>query len=199
MKSTYLWKNCIGLIAIILFSIGTEGCSHSSGYSSDGDVFDDFGGYDGEYCADVEYYNPNTGTQSTYRLNIYVEDDELIEIYWPSGGWLDQDHFWSTDISDGTCSFTSDQGYDYSVTIIGDACGWTDEASLGDQWEADRESLICSRCGGEKSSHDEYCYSCEEDIEDEEENTCGRCGSYEYGVFRGLCSSCLAEYDGDNW
>ena len=185
----------IVVVSIALF--GNYGCINSGGYSSDGEVYEEWGGYDGEYCAEVEYYNPNTGTQSTYTLNIYVEDDELIEIYWPNGGWLDQDHFWSTDISDGTCSFTSDNGYEYTVTIIGEACGWTDEADLGTQWEEDRESLTCPRCGGSKESYDDYCYSCESDIEDEEENTCGRCGAYEYGVYGGLCSSCQA--DDDNW
>lgn len=37
-------------------------------------------------------------------------------------GWLDERHFNAENISGGSCSFTSDKGYDYEVTIIGQ--GW---------------------------------------------------------------------------
>ena len=88
-------------------------------------------GYDGKYCADVEYYNPNTGTSSTYTLNVEVEDNTLVTIYWPSGGWLDESHFEPQDISDGNCSFTSDVGYDYEVTITGEPCTFDENEYSG--------------------------------------------------------------------
>ena len=71
------------------------------------------------YCAEIKYYNPNTGTSSTYTLEVEVENNELTEIYWPNGGWLDDSHFASTDISSGEASFSSDAGYEYDVRIIG--------------------------------------------------------------------------------
>jgi hypothetical protein len=73
---------------------------------------------DGLYCASIEYYNPNTGTQATYVLPVEVEGNELTVIYWPNGGWLDQSHFCCAELDDyGTTSFQSDEGYEYQVTI----------------------------------------------------------------------------------
>lgn len=75
---------------------------------------------DDTYCAEVEYYNPNTGTHSSYTLTVEVESNEITQINFPNGGWLDNDHFSSVELEeDGTASFTSDKGYDYEITIIG--------------------------------------------------------------------------------
>lgn len=93
---------------------------------------------DGMYCASVEYYNPNTGTSSTYTLNIEVESDNLVTIHWPNGGWLDESHFISEDISSGTCSFTSDKGYEYNVTILGKNCQFTD-SSISEDFNEEQE------------------------------------------------------------
>src|ERR1044072_2494242 len=41
---------------------------------------------DGTYCAEVEYYYSKTGTNSTYTLNVDIENGELVKIYWPNGG-----------------------------------------------------------------------------------------------------------------
>jgi hypothetical protein len=75
---------------------------------------------DDTYCAEVEYYNPNTGTRSTYTLTVEVQSNEIVEINFPNGGWLDNDHFSGADLEeDGTASFTSDRGYQYEITIVG--------------------------------------------------------------------------------
>lgn len=42
--------------------------------------------YNGTYCAEVEYYNPNTGSRNTYDLDVEVEDGYLVQINWPNGG-----------------------------------------------------------------------------------------------------------------
>jgi len=77
---------------------------------------------DGDYCAEVEYYNPNTGTRSTYTLKVELEERYMIKIYWPNGGWLDDDHFDPPVIDErGRCEFTSDRGYKYRVNIISSA------------------------------------------------------------------------------
>ena len=73
---------------------------------------------DGEYCAEIEYYNPNTGTHSTYTLPVEVENGELVKILWNNGGWLDESHFMPPDISDGTASFVSNQGYEYTIRLL---------------------------------------------------------------------------------
>ncbi len=72
---------------------------------------------DGTYCAEVEYYNPSTGTRNTYDLDVEVESGELTVIHWPNSGWLDNSHFSPEDITDGECEFTSDRGYRYTVTL----------------------------------------------------------------------------------
>lgn len=73
---------------------------------------------DGEYCADVEYYNPNTGTDNTYTLTVEVQDGLLTVIHWPNGGWLDESHFSAPEVDEnGEASFTSDKGYDYTISI----------------------------------------------------------------------------------
>lgn len=192
-------KNLLKGIHVVFITIVMVLSSCSGHYDSDEGHYEEWGSYDGDYCAEVEYYNPNTGTRSTYTLNIYVEEDELVEIYWPNGGWLDQDHFWSTDISSGYCEFVSDNGYEYSVVIIGESCGWTDESLISRQWEDDRNAITCPRCGDEKDSYDDYCYSCEREIKDEVENTCGRCGRYEYAVYGSLCSYCQDDDESDYW
>jgi hypothetical protein len=115
----------------VLLLLGTS-CSGTSKYNEDNiDSFEedfvdsDNGDYyeDGTYCAEIEYYNPNTGTSNSYTLSVEVESNELTTIYWGNGGWLDEDHFSSEELdSDGSCSFTSDKGYEYTVTIIGTDC-----------------------------------------------------------------------------
>ncbi len=72
---------------------------------------------DGEYCAEIQYYNRNTGKHSTYTLPVEVENGKLVKIRWKNGGWLDESHFTAPDISDGTASFTSDKGYKYEVEL----------------------------------------------------------------------------------
>ena len=72
---------------------------------------------DGTYDATIRVYNPNTGHNATYTLEVEVENEELIKIYWNNGGWLDESHFSPADISDGTASFTDDRGYEYSVEL----------------------------------------------------------------------------------
>ncbi len=74
---------------------------------------------DDSYCADVKYYNPNTGTHSSYRLIIEVKSNEVVSVNFPNGGWLDTDHFSGAELDeDGAAGFTSDEGYEYEIQII---------------------------------------------------------------------------------
>ena len=41
---------------------------------------------DGEYCASIDYYNPNTGTSSTYDLTVEVQDNDLWSFIGPMVG-----------------------------------------------------------------------------------------------------------------
>ena len=41
--------------------------------------------YNGVYCANVHYYNPNTGTDSEYVLTLEVENNQLLKVNFPNG------------------------------------------------------------------------------------------------------------------
>ena len=117
--------------------------SHTQSYSSRSSNNDDDNENrypDGTYCAQVEYYNPNSGSSSTYTLSVEVEDNEITMIHWSNGGWLDNSHFTPEELDeDGTASFTSDRGYQYTVTITSSTpCGRS--SSVFNQEENDEEN-----------------------------------------------------------
>lgn len=189
------------LILILLFSVFS--CKNKSrnqetkrSYYSNYDE-EKYGYSDGKYCAEIEYYYPKTGTRSTYTLEVGIEDNELTIIHWPNGGWLDDSHFYPPDISDGYAEFESDRGVEYTIKIIGEggACYISNCAPSENSFVDDEEHQICPRCGDSKYSYDEYCDSCTNELE----NTCSNCGTYEYGVYGGLCSSCQKEEEDDDW
>lgn len=155
---------------------------------------------DGTYCADIDYYNPDTGTRSTYTLNVEVESNEVTVIHWPNGGWLDDSHFSPQELdSDGSCSFTSDKGYQYDIQITGPECSYTDEFRAQNDAEDDQAAITCPKCGDEKGTYDDLCWSCQrkekKQKEDIEEHTCKSCGQYDSFMFSSdeLCSDCKRE------
>lgn len=125
MKSRYK----LGLILLIILSIVTylvyskqKDTQAEIVYTIEGQTADGF--EDGTYCADVTYDNPNTGTSSDYTLEVEVQGNQVTQINWGNGGWLDEDHFYAGELDEnGSCSFSSDKGYDYTVSLIGQNCG----------------------------------------------------------------------------
>jgi hypothetical protein len=109
---------------LFILSLGLiSSCGNSSDeeYPIEGQTEEGF--EDGTYCADVNYYNPNTSTDKTYTLEVEVSNNEVVQINWGNGGWLDEDHFSAPTLDEnGSCSFTSDRGYDYTVEITGRNC-----------------------------------------------------------------------------
>ena len=154
---------------------------------------------DGSYCADVEYYNPNTGTRNTYNLNVDVENGDLTVIHWPNGGWLDDTHFSPENISSGEISFNSDKGNRYTV-ILGDYGGncYSDAQKLRNDVNDDTEETTCPICGDEKEEYDELCYSCarKKESEEHEKTTCSRCGGSK-SSFEEYCDDCQDELDNE--
>ncbi|WP_448103619.1 hypothetical protein [Pedobacter panaciterrae] len=141
------------LLVLFTFCLAVIGCTptpkttdDSQGESyTDPDTGEILRYADGTYCAEVEYYYSKTGTRSTYTLSVEIEDNQLIRIDWPNGGWLDDTHFNPPDIEDGTAEFTSDVGVDYTVTILGEdgycalSSSAIDEESLIDQQTEEEE------------------------------------------------------------
>ncbi|MGV0978425.1 acetyl-CoA carboxylase [Empedobacter falsenii] len=162
-------------ILLLFFSCRTDSNNYenesSSSFSEDYDQsYNEDENYNGTYCAEVEYYNPNTGSRSTYELDVVVEDGYLVQINWPNGGWLDETHFSSEDISSGECSFRSDRGYRYTVTLGEKGGGCYNEGyRLRNRVNEDTENTTCPICGDEKSEYDDHCSSCQRRLEEEEE------------------------------
>lgn len=149
---------------------------------------------DGIHCAKVEYYNPNTGTFSVYTLEVEVENEEIVKIYWPNGGWLDDSHFTPVEISDGNASFTSDVGYEYEVTLLdGEDCSFGKHSLYN--YDSEAEDEICPGCGGEKDSWEKLCEDCQDKI-------CPMCGGSKF-PYDDYCDDCQEEIDAsenqDDW
>jgi hypothetical protein len=111
----------IVIVSFLLFKKDGSIESDVTEYPIEGQTAEGF--EDGIYCAEVDYYNPNTGTSSEYNLEVEVKSSEVTTIYWRNGGWLDEDHFTPELLDEqGSCSFTSDRGYEYTVQILGQEC-----------------------------------------------------------------------------
>ena len=77
-----------------------------------------YGYEDGTYNANVEYYNPETDYSATYTLEVKVEDNEVVEIDFPKGGWLDEDHISPAELDeDGQTTVEGEDGKTYEIEI----------------------------------------------------------------------------------
>ncbi|MFT4224420.1 hypothetical protein [Dysgonomonas sp.] len=123
---------------LLLFSLSS--CTGSSRSSEYRNTKDKYTYVDGDYYAEVKYYNPKTETRSTYTLKVRVKEDKLVTLYFPNGGWLDDSHFTPPDISTGIASFTTDRKYEYDVTILSEADNST-QYYYDDEQEEDDDSL----------------------------------------------------------
>jgi len=171
-------------------SRGTNNKNSSSSYQNESSNEDESEYTDGTWCADVEYYNPNTGTRHTYNLDVEVQDGELVEISWPNGGWLDESHFTAEDITSGECSFTSDKGYEYTITLTSKgSCGYTNGNSMQNDIKRDIRKITCPRCSGEKRKYDDLCDDCQSAAE-----TCPKCYGYKMEWDK-ICESCKDEME----
>lgn len=73
---------------------------------------------DGTYSATVGYYNPNSGTSSSYYLDVDVEDNHVITIYFNNGGFLDENHIEPGELDeDGYCIVHGEGGKTYEITL----------------------------------------------------------------------------------
>ena len=73
----------------------------------------------GEYLAQVNYKNLNTGYSAYYQLKVSVNENELTTIHFFNGGVLDESHFNSGDMDGaGEFRFTDDREREFEVTLI---------------------------------------------------------------------------------
>lgn len=168
-------QKILGYIALFLLLLA---CSDVPSYDAESSFIERNAYTDGTYCAEVDYYYPVTETSSTYTLEIEIENDELVKIHFPNGGWLDESHFYAPDISSGAADLESDRGAEYTVTIIGDGgCGYSSsDYPDEDAFEAELE---------------------EKKREEARKHRCPRCGAFEHYLYGNLCSSCQEEEEGE--
>jgi hypothetical protein len=73
---------------------------------------------DGTYSATVDYNNPETGYSATYTLDVEVVDCQIVQIYFPNDGYLDEDHISYADIDqDGNAIVDGEDGKTYEIQI----------------------------------------------------------------------------------
>ena len=73
---------------------------------------------DNTYNATVDYSNPETGYSATYTLDVEVSGCQVIQIDFPNGGYLDDDHIDPTDLDEnGDASVEDDKGRTFDVHI----------------------------------------------------------------------------------
>ncbi len=71
-------KNIVYYLFVIFISVWLIGCNRYK---------------DGRHPAKIYYSNFNTNFSNTYsKIEVEVEDDKVVKIYWPRGGWLDYSH-----------------------------------------------------------------------------------------------------------
>lgn len=73
---------------------------------------------DGTHSATVDYYNPQTGHTAKYELEVHVEDCKVVQIDFPNGGWLDEDHIPATEINEaGDAALKDDKGRAWKIRL----------------------------------------------------------------------------------
>jgi hypothetical protein len=101
---------------------------------------------DGTYCANVDYYNPSTGTRRTYTLNVEVESNEVTTILFGNGGYLDNSHITPESLSNsGSCSITDDKNRTFDISINGSACASIDNINDGES-VAEETRITLGQC-----------------------------------------------------
>lgn len=183
--------NILLLMLLLVFTVSCKKNNYSSESESDVETsyIEEEAYPDGIYCADIDYYNSNTGTRSSYTLNVEVENNEVTVIQWSNGGWLDSTHFSPEELdSDGSCSFRTYDGKDYDIQITGSECSNTDQSRVSSGEYYEKQKVTCPECGWDKYEYDDVC----DDCKDKAEHTCKRCGDYDSFMWSSddLCSSC---------
>lgn len=130
---------------------------------------------DGTYCAEVTYFNPNSGDNYSYNLEVEIQNNQVVNIHWDDDSEKIKDYFAPEFIdARGNCNLVSVKGYEYSL-ILNDCdeinnsnsseeiytnndseATYTDDAS-----NENNEQNLCELCGRKKDVLKSYCWICE--------------------------------------
>jgi hypothetical protein len=178
----------LALLLVVSFQSCKKNTSSSDSYDYENEYESSNEYEDGTFCADVDYYNPDTGTRSSYTLNVDVEYNEVVKIYF-SRGWLDSSEFSSEALDDdGYCEIRLYDGREFEIQITGPECSFDDGRKIENDIQDEIAAVTCPNCGFSKYEYDEYCDDCQDRID----KTCNRCGQYDSFMWRGdeICSDC---------
>lgn len=81
--------------------------------------------HNGTHSATVDYYNPSTGTSSSYTLDVEVDNNMVMQINFPNDGYLDDSHISPTYLGistfencvEGKATLYNEDNVEYAVTI----------------------------------------------------------------------------------
>ena len=151
----------IVLLGFLFFNSNDNASSDTEGteYAIEGQTADGF--EDGTYCAEVDYYNPNTGTNNTYTLEVEVQYNEVVKILFGNGGWLDSDHMTPQTLDEnGECVITTDRNYEYAIKITGKYCDYPDNINPEEDVDLPRYTFAeCTQMIGMTQEEISYCLS----------------------------------------
>lgn len=67
--------------------------------------------------ADVHYTNHDTDYENDYQLYVQVSNCQVVKIFFPKGGWLDESHIKPTDIVGGEANVIDDKGREFEISF----------------------------------------------------------------------------------
>lgn len=106
------------LLTLFLFSCSHVDDQNDNNRSNDEESANGCSYEDGTHSATVEYYNPETGYEATYNLDVEVNDCEVIQIDFNNGGYLDDSHISPTELdSDGSCTLEDERGREFTIHL----------------------------------------------------------------------------------
>ena len=110
----------------------------------------------GTYCADVDYYNSKTGTQSQYTLTAEVSNGKLVQLNFPSGGHIDEGEYGYAAFDSDGVAYAKLKGKTYKVKLLNKGSDCFDNVPLAKRCRGTTKAG--SRCKNETDNSSGYCW-----------------------------------------
>lgn len=110
----------------------------------------------GTYCADVDYYNSNSGTQSHYTLTAKVTNGKLVQLNFPSGGHIDKVEFGYVAFDADSIAYAKYKSKTYKVKLLNKGSDCFDNVPKAKRCKGTTKEG--SRCKNETDNSSGYCW-----------------------------------------
>jgi len=107
-------------------------------------------------CVDVDYYNSNTGKQSSYRLTAKIDNNQLLELNFPNGGHIDEEDFGTVHFKNNLAITNVKGGKTYRVKRIGKNGDCFNDVPLAKQCKG--KTADGTRCKNQTDNTSGYCW-----------------------------------------